>query len=228
MKEEAMNDRRAAISIIAGLALAVAACGDPAKSVVDKYFRAIQAQDNQTMASFAVVSFDKKVESWEVVQFHPEARSPATLPDLAAKVADLDAQLAENKKAYNAYFLDHPAEVDEVRELLREGKDIPKKLTEIAEDWQAFVDKEKELKKAFAEARDAVSKEKKNVSLSVGQLDNLDQLQGEAVSKNVDLTLTIAGQPQNYTMTLRKYELETEDTGARAMSRWVIFDLQPS
>ena len=221
-----MNDRRAAISIIAGLTLAVAACGDPTKSVVDNYFRAIQAEDNQTLASFAVVSFDKKVDAWKVVQFHPESRSPATLPELAAKVKQIDADLAENKKAYNAYFLDNPAEVDQVRELLRAGEDIPKKLTEVAEDWQQFVAKEKELKRVLAEARDAAAKEKKNVTLSVGQAEKVDQLKGEAVSKDVDLTLTINGQPENYTMKLRKYELESDGSGARAMSRWIIFALQ--
>jgi len=220
-----MNDRRAAISIIAGLTLVVAACGDPTKSVVDNYFRAIQAQDNQTLTSFAVVSFDKKVDDWKVVQFHPETRGPATLPELAAKVKQLDTELAANKKAYNAYFLDNPAEVDQVRELLREGKDIPKKLTTIAEDWQQFVAKEKELKKVLAEARDAAAKEKKNVTLSVGQADKINQRKGEAVSKDVDITLTIDGQPQNYTMSLRKYELESDGSGARSMSRWIIFDL---
>ena len=71
-----------------------------------------------------------------------ETRSPATLPELAAKVKQIDGELAANKKAYNAYFLDNPAEVDQVRELLREDKDIPKKLAEVAEDWQAFVDKD--------------------------------------------------------------------------------------
>jgi hypothetical protein len=194
--------------------------------VVDNYFRAIQAQDNQTLASFAVVSFDKKVDDWKVVQFHPETRSPATLPELAAKVKQIDGELAANKKAYNAYFLDNPAEVDQVRELLREDKDIPKKLAEVAEDWQAFVDKEKELKAAFADARDAAAKEKKNVTLSVGQVDKVEELAGEAVSKDVDLALTINGQPQNYTMSLRKYELESDGSGARAMSRWIIFDLK--
>ena len=221
-----MNDRRAVISIIAGLTLAVAACGDPTQSVVDNYFRAIKAQDNQTLASFAVVSFDKQVDDWKVVQFHPETRSPATLPELAAKVKEIDAELNENKKAYNAYFLDNPTEVDEVRELLRAGDDIPKKLTQVAEDWQQFVEKEKELKRVLAEAKDAAAKEKKNVTLSVGQVDKVEELAGEAVSKDVDLSLTIAGQPSSYTMKLRKYELEPDGSGARAMSRWIIFDLQ--
>ena len=54
-----------------------------------------------------------------------------------------------------------------------------------------------------------------------------DQLKGEAVTKNVDLTLTINGQPQNYTMSLRKYELEGDGSGARMMSRWVVQSLDP-
>ena len=48
------------------LALAAAACGQPEKAVVDNYFNAVNAKDNQTLTSFAAVSFDEPVQSWKI------------------------------------------------------------------------------------------------------------------------------------------------------------------
>jgi chromosome segregation ATPase len=214
--------------IVAGLALASAACAPPQKSVVDQYFRAIQANDNQTLTSFAVVNFDRPVDSWKIILSGEENRSPATLLGLAKQAKELEAELAANKKEYNAYFLDHPTEVEEVRELKKqEDAKIPSKLQQVADDWERFSQKEKELKSGRAELKASVAKEKKNVTLSVGQIENIETLPGEMITKDIELEITIEGQPEGYVMTLRRYELETEQTGRRIMSRWVIYDLQP-
>jgi len=222
-----MSMRRAAHTIILALAVAAAACGGSEKTVVDQYFRAIQAEDTQTLSSFAAVRFEQKPEAWKILSVTPETRQPAPLPSLSAQVSSAEQALEENKKAYNTYFLDHPNEVDQVRELMKKNADIPAKLQSYAEEWQKFIDKERELKRQLAEAKDAVSHERRNAILSVGQLDDLENLQGELVEKKIDLSLTVNGQAQDYTMTLRKYELESAAAGPRVLSRWMIYDLQP-
>ena len=61
-----MRDRgRAPLAILALLA-AVACSSHPEKSVVDSYFNAVNARDNQTLSSFAAVNFDKKVQRWTI------------------------------------------------------------------------------------------------------------------------------------------------------------------
>ncbi len=218
----------AAVTIVAGLALASSACAPPQKSVVDNYFRAIQANDNQTLTSFAVVKFDQEVDSWKIIQTGVEDRRPATLSGLAKQAKEVGDKLAANKKEYNAYFLDHPTEVEEVRELKKqEDAKIPSKLQQVADDWEGFSQKEKELKSSRAEIKAALAKEKKNVTLSVGQIDNIETLPGEMITKDIDLEITVDGQPQSYVMTLRRYKLEAEQSGRRMMSRWVVYDLQP-
>jgi len=222
-----MSTHKAAGVIIAGLALAIGACAPQEKSVVDNYFRAISAGDNQTLTSFAIVNFEEPVEAWKVRQLGTEMRSPVTLPDLVRKLKEAEAAVAANKKDYNNYFLEHPTEVDEVRELLKGEKPIPRKLETVAADWQGFVAKEKELKSTLAEAKDAVAREKKNVTLSVGPVEGVEGLEGEMVTKDLGLQLTIQGQPKDYLMTLRRYELQAKGPGPRMMSRWVVFDLKP-
>jgi hypothetical protein len=216
--------------MLAALAVAATLCvacgGHPEKRVVDQYFNAVNAQDNQTLASFAAVKLDKKVDNWKINETSPETRTPAELPALAKKVTDLELALADNKKAYNAYFLDHPKEVDQVRELLKKDAKIPANLQSYAADWQQFTQKKVELEKSLTAAKLAVEREKHNVALGLGNIDDVETLTGEMISKKLDLTLTINGQPQGYTMGLRKYDLSGASAG-RVVSRWVIYSLQP-
>ncbi len=222
-----MSDR-GALRIILAVALAVVsvACGHPEQRVIDQYFNAVNQQDTQTLSSFASVRFDKKVDKWKITGVSEETRSAAQLPSLVAKVSELDLALSDNKKAYNAYFLDHPKEVDQVRDLLKKDAKIPANLQSYATEWEKFTQKEKDLKKSLADGKDAVEREKHNVSLSIGNLEDIETLTGEMVTKNIDLGLTIAGETKDYVMGLRKYDMQATGAG-RVVSRWVIHSLEP-
>jgi len=223
-----MIDRRSALLvIISSLAAAGVGCGQPEKVVVDKYFGAVNQEDNQTLTSFSAVVFEKKVDSWTIKSASPEERTPAPLPELLNKVKEIQAAIDLNKREYMAYFNTHPKEVDQVQELLKKpDAKIPGGLQKTAEDWRVFLDKKKELDRSLSQAKAEVEREKRNVMLSVGQVDNVESLAGEMVNKHIDLALTIDGQPQDYVMTLRKYDLEG-DGGPRVVSRWVVQNLTP-
>jgi hypothetical protein len=223
-----MSKRGAAQGAILAAAVLGAACGGgPESRVIEQYFNALRAGDNTTLTSFAAVAFDKKVDAWKVKGATPETRSPATLPDLAKKQSDLEAELAANKKAAGTYSNEKYADIDKVKELQKAGKPIPGNLKDVAERWTQFNDKDRELKRAVAEAKSAVEREKRNTMLSVGQQEDVEKLTGEIVSKQVDVDLTINGQVQPYVMTLRKYELAAAGSGPRTVSRWVIQNIAP-
>jgi hypothetical protein len=214
---------RAALAIFALLAV-TAACGHPEKSVVDSYFNAVNARDNQTLTSFAVVSFDKTVQRWTIKKTLEETKSPVTLPDLVAKVRDTEKALADNMKAARGYNDDHYKELGEIK-ALKKGASVPAKLQPVANEWENFNKKDRELKKALAEARDAVEKEKRTASLSLGGgADDVENMTGNVVTKKILLGLTIDGQERDYVMTLRKYDVK----GAGARSRWMIQGLAPA
>ncbi len=221
-----MSERRAAQLVVLCTAAASLACGHPEQRIVDQYFNALKANDNQTLTSFAMVAFDKKVDDWKITGSVPETRSPAALPDLAKKVAEVEAELAANKKAAGTYANEHYSEIDKVKEIHNAGKPVPAGLAKVAEEWAKFNDKDRDLKKQVAEAKAAVEKEKRNVTLSVGQVEDVEKLAGEMVQKQVDLDLTVAGAPKAYTMVLRKYEL-SGGSGSRMVSRWVVQDIKP-
>ena len=220
-----MSERKAALLVVLGLAAAAAGCGGNEQRVVNQYFNALRANDQQTLSSFAAVSFDKKVDNWSVTGAEPETRSPATLPDLIKKEKDLEGEQAANKKAASAYALDHYADIEKVREIEKKNGKIPPGLQAVAEAWKKFNDKDRELKKAVSEAKVAMEREKRNVILCVGPRDDVENLSGDVVNKRVDVNLTIGGQVQPYVVTLRKYEL-TGGPG-RIVEKWVVHNIEP-
>ena len=218
-----MRNHGAALAVFA-VALAAVACGGSEQTVVNQYFNAVKAKDDQTLSSFAAVRFDKPIESWKITNVSEEQRAPVTAGELAAKVKDLEAQLAKNTK--DARDTLDAAKVGEVQALKRQNKPIPASHQATATEYDRFTKASVDLKRQVATAKDALEKERRHMTLSVGAVDNLEGVSGEVVSKTVDLDLTIKDEkPAPYVMTLRKYELQRE--GPRAVSRWVVQDLKP-
>jgi hypothetical protein len=223
-----MRERTTSLAVAVGLAVTGFACSSAESNVVNQYFTALRANDQGTLTSFAMVAFDQKVDDWKVVTIGPEAKATVTLPDLVKKQKDLEAELAKNTRDARAWGndLDIYPKLDRVRSLEQKGTRIPANLEPIHQKWSDFNRKDRELKKAVAEAKAAVEREKRNVTLSVGQAEDIESLGGEVLSKDVDLNLTIGGQVKPYVMTLRKYEL-TGGAGPRMISRWVVQSLVP-
>ena len=214
------------LSGLAGLGLALAAmaaCGHREQRLVDQYFNAVNAKDNQTLSSFAAVGFDKKVDRWRIAKESDEEKAPMPLTDLVAKQKELEKGVADNKKTATAYSMDHYADVDAVREGRKTGKPVPGKLQAMASKWDKYNQKDHDLKKQLADANTAVEKEKRNLEQSLGPTENAEGLSGDMVTKRLDLMLTINGQEQPYVMTLRKYDIK-----GSARPRWVVHDLKPA
>jgi hypothetical protein len=223
-----MRERATGLAVALGLLAGVVACSSPEKNVINQYFTALRAGDQNTLTSFAMVAFDQKVDDWKVVKVGPETKAPVTLPELVKKQKDLEAQLAANTREARAWGNDlntYP-KLDEVRTLEQKGQKVPARLEPIQKKWSEYNAKDRELKKAVAEAKDAVERERHNVELSVGQVDDVENMGGEVLSKDVDVNLTINGQVKPYVIMLRKYEL-TGGTGPRMIARWVVQSIEP-
>jgi hypothetical protein len=209
----------------AAVAALAVACSGPENFVIEKYFQAVNAKDNDTLTSFALVAFDKKVDKYQIKKVVNETKDAAPLPELLSKQKAIEGQIAQNKREYTIYNNDHINEVTEVRSLKKSGDPVPAKLATVAADWDKFTEKEKELKKQLNDAKTAADKERKTMSVSVGNVDDMDALQGDVLSKQVEIDITVAGQVQPYLMTLKKYDVKNAK-GARPQSRWIVSGLQ--
>jgi hypothetical protein len=218
-----MRNHGAALAALAVAVLGVA-CGGDEKNVVDQYFNAVKAKDNQTISSFAAVTFDKPVESWKITSTGEEQKAPLTAPDLAAKVRELEGQVSANQKEARANI--DAGQADEVKALRRAGKAVPANLQAAAAAFDKANQTDTDLRKQLSQTKADLEKERRAMTKSVGQLDSVDGLTGQVLSKTVEIDLTIKDEkPAPYVMTLRKYELQRE--GPRSVSRWVVADLKP-
>ncbi|HUG52858.1 MAG TPA: hypothetical protein VMR21_04635 [Vicinamibacteria bacterium] len=217
---------RGGVAMAAALALVGLACGHPEKSVVDQYFNAVNQEDSQTLSSFAAVTFDQKVEAWKIKSTLSEDKQPAPLPALVQEARDAEAAVAANRKAATAWSLDNFGDLDRVREARKVNKPVPAKLSDVAAKWDEFNEKDRELKKTVAITKEAVDRERRAVARSVGDMDDVENLQGEVTEKKLEIDLTIGGQVQPYVMTLLRYDL-TREGGPRVVSRWVVQALEP-
>jgi hypothetical protein len=224
-----MRDRATALAVALGLALAAAACsGGAEKNVVNQYFTAVRANDTNTLTSFALVQFDKPVEDWKIVSIGAETRQPAPLPELVKKQQELEAELANNKREAQRWA-NEPSiyqKRQQLTDIQGKGGKVPPALVPIQQKYDGYQVADRELKKKLAVAKGDVEREKRNATLSVGQMEELESMAGEMVTKDVELLLTTGGQKTPYVMTLRKYEL-TGGTGGRMISRWVVQSLTP-
>ncbi len=223
-----MSHRRA-LRIVLALALPAAACGGSDTRVLDQYFGAVNANDTQTLSSFSLVPFPaggKPVSGWKVVSSTDDPPVAAPLPDLIAKQQAADAAVSDNKKKARNYDLDHLGDIDQVRELTKKNASIPGRLQPVAIEWKKFNDQDHDLKRALAEARDAVEKEKRTMSLSVGHTEGLEDMKGQLLTKHLEVSVQVGGEPKTYDITLRKYDVSVEK-GPRIIPRWIIYSLQP-
>ena len=175
------------------------------------------------------MNFDQKVDDWKIVSEGPEVKAPATLPDLVKKAKEAQAELEKNTKEARTWANDikvYP-DLDKVRQAQAKGEKIPPALKPIADRWDALQVEDKRLKKAVADAKAAVEREKRNVALSIGQVEDMESLTGETVTRDIDVNLTIGGTPKPYTMTMRRYDLKGGSGGGRMMSRWIVQSITP-
>jgi hypothetical protein len=203
------------------------ACGSQEAQVIENFFRAIQAKDNQTVSSFSLVQFDQEVKSWKVKSVGEEQRSPAPLGSLAAALKAADEAAAQNKKDAGAYFNAHPLEVDKVKPLVEGGGAIPKNLQKTAEDWKRFNDADKDLKAKAAAAKQAYEREKRLVTMSTGQAGEADTLVGDLLVKTATVEVEAGGDVKTYAIQLRKYDVAPAGQTAKVMSRWLIQTITP-
>ncbi len=224
-----MTTKRAATgAIVLAAALLTAGCSPSEKPIVDQYFNAINSEDTQTLSSFAAYRFSKKVQSWKIVSAGEETKATAPLPGLVKAAAEAETAVDKNKRDAQVWAgdLEVYKQIDEIKELRKKGAPIPPRLAVVAQKYDDYGAKEKELKKAHALAKDAVEQEKRYAALSVGQVDGIETAEAEMLTKQVELALTVDGQAQPHNMTLRKYTL-SGDTGQRVISRWVVMKIDP-
>ena len=226
-----MRDRATALAVALGMALAAAACsGGAEKNVVNQYFTAVRANDTEhphQLRHGAVRQADRGLEDRLGRTRDATARAAARARQEAegprGRARQEQARGAEAGPTTSAIYQKRRAagrDPGEGRQASRPRSCRSSRSTTPTRRPTASS------RRSVAAAKAEVEREKRNATLSVGQIEDIETLTGEMITKDVELLLTTGGQKTPYVMTLRKYEL-TGGTGPRMVSRWVVQSLTP-
>lgn len=222
-----MFERSVGKHVVLAATLLLVGCGHPQQRVVDGYFGAINAGDNQTIGSFAAYKFDRKVDKWRIISSTEDATVDAPLPGLTQQLAAAQEKFDKAKKDMQLYANEHYNDYDQVKQLQAKGGKIPPNLAEMSSRLEEWGKTERELKRQMADSKAAAEAEKRLVQLSVGpEVKDIETLPADMTTKDLELGLTVGGQEQTWIMHLRKYEPK-QSTGQRVISRWVIQNMEP-
>jgi hypothetical protein len=211
----------------------------PEANVVRQFFRASQLRDNQTLANFAVVSFDPKsdgvVTGFDVVSVSPERTEPLRIIELSKALSEAEAsnkEFTERKKVYQDKNMEAINRVIKAQQAGRKLSGADGKVQAEWEQWQAETAGEA---KKVSSARTALMDARPiaEISLSSGQGDPppIGEMDGNLVSKDITIDATVRApdgttSKKQMAVTVQRAVVKGA-TGERA-GKWIITAVKPA
>lgn len=204
----------------------------PEKTLLKKYFNAVQMNDNDTLSSIALEPLQPELGSWSILNIGTEKIEPATLPDLNKAEIEAkklqDAQIGPTIDADTA-VKDAQFEMDTTRSAGAKAT-LKKRVEELQAKYDVENGKMQELKKAYNAAKTAAAAEEEMTMFSLGEreLAVVRELTGNVHTKEVDISISNrAGVAKKYRLLLKQYLLKDEVNNIRHNGRWVIIKFEP-
>ncbi|HKY23260.1 MAG TPA: hypothetical protein VJM31_18735 [Vicinamibacterales bacterium] len=224
--------------LVAVTALSGCSANSQEENLVRQYFRASGLRDNQTLANFAVVSFDPKTEGvvtdFTVTSVSPEWSEPLKVIELSKAVTEAEAAnkaFNEKKKAYQDTNMQA---IERVLKAQASGRKLTGKDGQIQAEWEKWqADAASEAKKVSA-ARNALANSRPVAELSLtagnGDTPSIDDMNGSVVSKEVNVAATVRGpdgatSQKDYRVTVQRAVVK--GTSGDRNGKWVITAIKP-
>jgi hypothetical protein len=220
--------------MLAAVAYLNTACGPshPEEQQVRQFFRASGLRDDQTLANFAIVTFDPKadgqVTSFKIVSVSEPRVEPLKIRDLAKaldEAQNADKEFNDRKKAYQ------DSHVDALKRVLAaegSGKKVAGADAAVQSEWSKWREESGASSKKVSEARSALSNSRPVAELSLttpnGPLPDLTAVDGQMESKDVTVDAAVknpdgsTGQ-KNLVITMQRAVIKT-DKGDKA-GKWI-------
>jgi hypothetical protein len=236
---------KASVYLLAPVIVAIAAmsaCSSPnaqEENLVRQYFRASALRDNQTLANFAVVSFDPKTEGavtdFDVTGVSAERSEPLRIVELSKALTEAETAnkaFTEKKKAYQDANLDA---IDRVLKAESAGRKLSGRDATVQAEWTKWRDETGAEAKKVSAARTALQSARPVAELSLsspnGDPPPVEQMEGNLVSKDISVTATVRGpdgatSQKNLVVTAQRAVVKGPN-GERN-GKWVITSVKPA
>jgi DNA repair exonuclease SbcCD nuclease subunit len=193
----------------------------PEKTLLDRYFHAMDFNDSNTLSTMAIEPADFEFDSWEIVNVTEEYTETFELPELDKKGKELKKKLD-----------DHTVETLNVRDEMdvakfemerRRTRANINKFNEAEEKYNKLYEENKELRKEYNETRDAADREEEIALFSLGgDFSQVRQFEGDVHKKEVEVKVQRNGEEAGYKIFMRRYILTNPETNITHTGRWII------
>jgi hypothetical protein len=223
-------------------AAALTACSSPyaqEENIVRQYFRASGLRDNQTLANFAVVSFDPKSEGvvtdFDVTSVSEERSEPLRVIELSKAFAEAEAAnkaFNEKKKTYQ------DANIEAINRVIKaqaSGAKLSGRDGQVQAEWEKWQAETSAEAKKLSAAREAFadSRPVAELSLTTGNAapPAIAEMNGTMSSKDVTVAATVRGpdgatSQKNFVVTLSRAVVKGA-SGDRT-GKWIVTNVKPA
>lgn len=226
--------------VVAGAVL-TGACGasHPEQQQLQQFFRASGMRDDQTLANFAVVTFDSKtdgqVTGFSIISVSEPTVTPLKFKELNKAVEDAqaaDKDFNDKKKAYQ------DGHVDALKRVLAAeaaNKKVAGPDAGVQAEWTKWRDESGASAKKVSEARNVLSDARPIAELSLstpnGPTPDLTAVDGQMEMKTVALDASVkapdgTSSKKNLVVTMQRAVIKT-DKGDKA-GKWVFTSVKPA
>jgi hypothetical protein len=216
------------ILVICLAVIAAQSCkSHPEEALLKSYFSASSMNDVATMSSMAFDPMKIDAVSWKIVQVSEEKVMPAALAEMNQKELDLKKQFeASSGPALDAQDELNTAKDEYTAARTPASRAAAKKKQEAAQlKYDEAYKANRDLVKAYNDAKEAAAREEEKMAFSLGIKDlvNIRELKGDVSSKDIQVEVqTKDGQTKNLKIHMEKYTMKDEAAGLAHRGRWVI------
>lgn len=218
--------------VVSSTVLGLFACsGGEEQQLLNRFFMACRSGDNATVASVSQVSFPGEgCEAWEVVEVGEGTTTPYVIKDLRQQLENAkkerDVQFEKGK-----YFLeDNYNDIEKIQLRLDKEPDykFKGKLGEVQAEWEKIMVDRKTLERTVQDLNRQLEKESKLAKMSLMVDAPINKLEGNVLTKRINVNVTQSGQVNPYVFTMTKYDLTNPENNVSPKSRWIIVGIDES
>ena len=235
---------KASVYVLAPMVLvALSACSSQyaaEENLARQFFRASGLRDNQTLANFATVSFDPKVEGqvtdFEVTAVSPERTEPLRVIELSRALTEAEAANKAFNEKKKVYQDENMEAIDRVLKAESAGRKLSGRDTQVQSEWTKWRDETSAEAKKVSAARAALANARPLAELSLmpnagAATPAIEELDGTMVSKDITIAATVRGpdgatSQKNYVVTAQRAVVK--GASGERQGRWIITGIKPA
>ena len=184
-------------------------CSKPEKSLLERYFRAVQMQDNDTLSSMAVEPVSFVFTKWELKSVGEQKAIDSDYTAFAQAYADVEKELNELKPK----VLDS----NDAYEAAKAKKGNAAALAEAEKSRETMIGQYKEVQQRLQKAKDDLENVKVVIKKSLGEQTEPEGISLKKEEKTVVINIVGPTGAKDYNVIHCRYNIENGQMG-----RWII------